>query len=163
MKDLSQTLKEVAELEERFLEADEMLDELPNPETPDEDDEMSEAEHVLNSAMHGVESLHGLLTILKRPAHQGALLKLLGEDQLNALNDAQEVLDKLIGLMSGVEMEAADEEEAEAEEEDPTEEPSDEEEETTGDEEEEKEDEAAKDDDKDKDEEEDEDSEEEEE
>lgn len=144
MKDLSQTLKEVAELEERFLEADEMLDELPNPETPDEDSEMSEAEHVLESAMHSVESLHGLLCILKRPAHQSALMNLLGEDQIAALKDAEEALDKVIDLMSGVEeepeAEEPSEEEPEEEESEEEEEPKEDEEETEEPEEDEKKD-----------------------
>lgn len=151
--DLAKALKEVSELEERFLEADEMLDELPNPESPDEADEMSEAEHVLEAAMHSVESLHGLLTILKRPSHQGALLSLVGQEQMDGLNEAEACLEKLIELMSGVEQETDEEEaeaeeepseeeeteEPEAEEEEPAEEPEEEKEEEESDEEEEEE------------------------
>jgi len=146
--DLNQALKEVSDLEERFLESDEMLDELPNPESPDEESEMSEAEHVLEAAMHGVESLHGLLSILKKPTHQSALMNLVGQEQMDALNEAEACLDKLINVMSGVEEEPEEEEEKEeepsedeeeTEEEEPAEEPESEEEPEETEEEEEEE------------------------
>jgi hypothetical protein len=132
--DLNQALKEVSELEERFLEADEMLDELPNPEAPDDDSDMSEAEHVLEAAMHGVESLHGLLLILKRPTHQSALMNILSQDQIDVLKETEECLGKLITSMGGGEEEEEEGSEEETPEEEAGEEEEEEEEEKEGEE-----------------------------
>lgn len=136
---IDDVLAEINELEERFLKADEKLEELPNPEKPDDDKEETELDHMLDILSNNVAAAHATLAFLNKPRFQSALKDYLNEDAMKMLKELEVSLDTALKLLDPDTFEEQEEyeepeekeddeleseiEEPEASEEEPAEEP----------------------------------------
>jgi len=83
-------------LKERFLNADEKLEELPNPQMPAEEKQQMHAQHLIDILVSSLASCHGLLAILQNPVFAVGLPDIMDEGQITSLKKFESDLDQIL-------------------------------------------------------------------